>query len=126
MGIKENRVVDLMVTWLEDRGYQIKSTAHDTQQGHDIAATRNGKALYVECKGSQGGKDFSKHAKFNSAASAFFNQMRLRETESQSEVGIALPDDDWYRELMQKLTAFCKRNSVRVFWVSENLVSEWE
>jgi hypothetical protein len=56
-----------------------------------------------------------------SAASAFFNQMRLRETEPQSEVGIAFPDDEWYRALVEKLEAFCKRNRVRIFWVKEDL-----
>ncbi len=31
----------------------VKSTAHGTRQGHDIAATGpNGAPLYVECKGS--------------------------------------------------------------------------
>jgi hypothetical protein len=123
--MNENRVVDLMCKWLSSNGYEIKSKKYDTQPGHDIAATRNGIAFYVECKGSQGGKEFNKNAKFNCAASAFFNQMRLRETEPQSEVGIALPDDEWYRVLMQQLDAFCKRNRVRIFWVSENSITEW-
>jgi hypothetical protein len=46
--------------------------------------------------------------------------MRLRETEPQSEVGIAFPDDEWYRALVEKLEAFCKRNRVRIFWVKED------
>ena len=49
--------------------------------------------------------------------------------EPQSEVGIAFPDDndrpDGYRFRMEPLRAFCERNRLRIFWVSENSVSEW-
>jgi heterodisulfide reductase subunit A-like polyferredoxin len=124
----ENRVVELLREWLPKNGYAIKSYKHNTQPGHDIEATKNGVSFYIECKGSQSnanGNEFSKNSKFNCAASAFFNQMRIRESEPESEVGIAFPDDEYYCGLMQKLEALCKKNSVRVLWVSENSVSEW-
>jgi hypothetical protein len=127
MEMKEDRVVDLMREWLPRHGYEVESYKHGNQPGDDVSAiSRNGTSLYIECKGSIAeGKEFNTNAKFNCAASAFFNQVRRRETEPQSEVGIAFPNDEWYRKLMGKLEAFCKRNRIRIFWVSENSISEW-
>jgi hypothetical protein len=125
----ENQVVDLMRAWLPTQGYEVVKYRHGNQQGDDIAArNRNGAFLKIECKGSQSnsmGPEFGKDTKWRNAAYAFFNQMRLSEKEPQNEVGIAFPDDSYYRALMKDLETFCKKNRVRIFWVSENSVSEW-
>jgi hypothetical protein len=126
----ENRVVDLLAKWLSSNGYEIISTAHGKQQGDDIRArAQNGALLKIECKGSEpngGGKKFDDHEKYQYAAYAFFNQMTLREREPQNEIGIAFPaDDEHYRFRMLYLKEFFRRNSVRIFWVSEDNVNEW-
>jgi hypothetical protein len=128
----ESRVNELTCEWLRGNGYEIKCTALGRREGHDIKATGpNGAPLYVECKGSANkeGRQFTPEAKYQYVTSAFFNQVNLREKEPQSEVGMAFPDDNGslrgYRFRMEPLRAFCERNRLRIFWVSEpNSVSE--
>ena len=125
----ESRVLELTCEWLRGNGYEIKRTAPGKREGHDIEATGpNGAPLYVECKGStnEEGREFSWNHKYQYVTSAFFNQVRHREIEPpQTEVGIAFPDDKDYRFRMEPFRAFCERNRLRIFWVSENSVSEW-
>jgi hypothetical protein len=125
----ESRVNELTCEWLRGNGYEIKSTALGRREGHDIKATGpNGAPLYVECKGStnEEGREFPWNHKYQYVTSAFFNQVRHREIEPpQTEVGIAFPDDKDYRFRMEPFRAFCERNRLRIFWVSENSVSEW-
>ena len=129
MTMQGNQIVDLMDDWLCRNGYEVKNKKYWTQPGHDIEATApNGTLFYIECKGSEpngGGTEFGTGAKYDRAASAFFNQMRLRENEPQSEVGIAFPDDETYRSHMKALEEFCTRNRLRIFWVSEHSMNEW-
>jgi hypothetical protein len=132
----EDRVIDLTCEWLSGNGYEINKIVRGNREGHDIAATGpNGARLYIECKGSTNkeGREFKPSAKYQNVTSAFFNQVNLqvtlREREPQSEVGMAFPDDNGirfgYRFRMEPLRAFCERNRLRIFWVSENSVSEW-
>ena len=137
--MRENQVVDLLCAWLSSKAYEIISCAHDKQSGDDIRAkSRNGALFKIECKGSthKEGREFPPNAKYQNVASAFFNQVTLREKEPQSEIGIAFPDDRIafpddpysYRSRMEPLRAFCEKNRLRIFWVSENSensVSEW-
>jgi hypothetical protein len=74
----------------------------------------------------QRGREFAWNHKYQYVTSAFFNQVRHREIEPpQTEVGIAFPDDKDYHFRMEPFRAFCERNRLRIFWVSENSVSEW-
>ncbi len=127
--MRENQVVDLLCAWLSSKDYENIKYAHGKQQGHDIEATGpNGAPLYVECKGStnEEGREFRWDYKYRCVTSAFFNQVRHREIKPpQTEVGIAFPDDKDYRFRMDPFRTFCERNRLRIFWVSENSVSEW-
>jgi hypothetical protein len=128
----ENRVIVLLCAWLSSKGYEIIRYTQGTQQGDDILARGQNSALFkIECKGStnQEGREFTSYAKYQNVASAFFNQVTLREREPQSEIGIAFPDDNGrlygYRDRMKPLRAVCERNRLQIFWVSENSVSAW-
>jgi hypothetical protein len=128
----EDRVIVLLCAWLSSKGYEIISSTQSTQQGDDILARgRNGALFRIECKGSTNkeGREFKPSAKYQNVTSAFFNQVNLREKEPQNEIGIAFPDDNGclygYCFRMEPLRMFCERNGLRIFWVSENSISEW-
>jgi hypothetical protein len=118
-----------MCSWLRSKGYTVSSHKLDTQSGHDIEATKNGRTIYVECKGGASkktGKQFDIGYQWKAVAGAFFNQVRVKEKNKDSEVGIALPSGGRYPELMCALKDFCGSYGIRVFWLSESAeVAEW-
>lgn len=127
--LTEDDMVRTMCEWLKGKGYSIERYCLGTQPGHDIEAVREGRTMYVECKGGTSrrtGQPLSTAYQWSAVTGAFFNQVRLRETYEKAEVGIALPDGGRYPEYMEKLKDFCHRNGIRVFWVSKTSgVKEW-
>jgi hypothetical protein len=127
--LTENQVVIAMCAWLQSNGYTISSHKLDTQSGHDIEAVKDGRTIYVECKGGSSkktGQPFGIDYQWRAASGALFNQVRLKEKHKDSEVGIALPNGGRYPELMADLKGFCISNRIRIFWLSESAqVSEW-
>lgn len=128
--LTENEIVIAMCAWLRDHGYRINGQKLDTNAGHDIEAERDGRKIYVECKGGKSkktGASFGIDYQWRAAAGAFFNQMCVREKDRTAEVGIALPDGGRYPELMKDLKGFCENAGIKVFWVSESgAVREWQ
>lgn len=120
--LTENEVVNGMCAWLERDGYSIVSFKIDNQPGHDIEATKDGKTLYVECKGGKSrrtGHLFGIDYQWRAASGAFFNQVRLRGKNQESEIGIALPNGGRYPELMADVKTFCGQFGIRIFLLSE-------
>jgi len=129
--LTENQVVLFMRDWLEASGYTIKSHKLNTEPGHDIeAVSPKGRTICIECKGAKSprsGKTFGIDYQWRAAAGAFFNIVTLKEKAKGSiDMGIALPNCERYPELMMSLKQFCKREGIRVFWVSSGgEVREW-
>lgn len=127
--LTENEVVIAMCALLQSNGYTISSHKLDTQSGHDIEAVKDGRTIYLECKGGTSkktGRPFSIDYQWRAISGAFFNQIRLKERHRESEVGIALPDGGRYPELIAVLKGFCSSYGIRIFWLSESAqVSEW-
>jgi hypothetical protein len=125
----ENEVVIAMCAWLRSNGYDVGTHRLGTHQGYDIEASKGGRTLYVECKGGASkvtGKPFGINYQWQQVSGAFFNQVRLKETHPEAEVGIALPHGERYPALMADLKDFCAKYGIRVFWLSgADQVSEW-
>ena len=51
--LTENEVIELLIKWLEDNNWEIKSYCLDNKRGNDIEAIRDGKTLIVEAKGAK-------------------------------------------------------------------------
>ena len=120
--LTENDVVIGMCAWLESNGYEIASFRLNNQPGNDVEATKDGKTLYVECKGGRSrrtGHPFGIDYQWRAASGAFFNQVRLRGKLQEAEVGIALPNGGRYPDLMADVKTFCSQFGIRIFLLSE-------
>ena len=125
--LTENQVIEYLIKHLKKNGYTIEKYATGTSQGHDIEGkTPKGHSFYIECKGSKSprtNKDFSKNYKWRCACGAVFNQLRLRAEKPKAKIGIAFPDDEYYKEtLMKSLREGDILKSLRIdlYWVSKS------
>lgn len=130
--LTENEVVLFMCDWLKTRGYTVKSYKLNTSPGHDIeAVSPAGLTICIECKGAKSprsGKAFDLDYQWRAAAGALFNAVVLKEKKKRSiDVAIALPKIARYSEFMESLREFCKREEIKVYWVSsQDTINEWQ
>ena len=124
--LTEDEVVKSLVKYLEREDYFIERFSLGTERGHDIEGkTPEGRSLYIECKGSispKTGKSFDTNGKWSRASSAVFHQLRHRASDPNAKIGIALPDDEYYRETLidDNLKKLLKSLDIDLYWVSES------
>ena len=124
----EDDVKKAMEAWLKTQGYSDVEARLGTRQGYDVEGVHptSGKRLVIECKGeaSSGNQHSSSWTK---VATAFLTS--LNETEdikSSNDVAMAFPDTKEFRDRMNHLPAFCKRQCISVYWVAEDgQVKQW-
>ena len=49
--LTEDEVIDIMIDYLKNDGYEIESYCSTSQRGHDIVARKNDEYLCIEAKG---------------------------------------------------------------------------
>jgi hypothetical protein len=128
MPIVEDDVKRAMDAWLKGNGYLSVQARLGTRQGYDVEGVHpsTNNRLVVECKGeAQTGDQHSRS--WGNVASALLTSLNEAEDPSNKhDVGIALPDTNEYRGRMAMLQKFCEKQSIAVFWVSENgTVLQW-
>ena len=128
MPIIEDDVKSAMAAWLKAQNYVDVEARLGTRQGYDVEGIHptSGKRLVIECKGEA--STGSQHSRsWPNVASAILTSLNETEDlEKENEVGMAFPDTSEYRGRMRLLQAFCKRQNVSVYWVSENgQVTQW-
>ena len=105
-------------------GFNIRSKADTAsrQQGIDIEAEKDGKALWVSVKGYPKGTD-----RTNPSVQAghwfklaVFDVIEYRGRDKNVQLAIALPDYPRYRSLAQKITWFKEVAKFTYYWVKED------
>lgn len=129
--LTEDEVVRKTCAWLEAQNCHINSFCLGTARGDDIIATMpSGERLLVECKGAKSprsGNTFSGHYAWSMSAGALFNTIRAVEQDQSTLFALALPLVESYRSLFSNLRAFCERNRIYVFWLTElGVVEVWQ
>ena len=128
--LTENDVIAHVCAWLEAGGYVIEQRLRTTQSGDDIIAMRSDGSvrLFIEAKGATSARAGS--ARYGTAfdqsqasvhvAEAAFRALRTLSLPDDSglvRAGIALPDNELHRRLMQPALVALKRLHVAIFWV---------
>jgi Holliday junction resolvase-like predicted endonuclease len=123
----EGDVVDSVISYLKNEGYEILSHCYPHQKGYDIVAKKDGKLLYVEAKGSTSSNPKSSRYKigFNSTqmkvhvAEAIYKSMRTINEKPDCDVGIALPSSDTHKKLVAHVLPSLKKLGIKIFWVDD-------
>jgi hypothetical protein len=128
MPITEDKVKKAVEGWLENRGFKEVKARLGTEKGHDVEGVSpvSGKKLVVECKGETDAPNQWDRAWRNACYALFDSIKGIENPQNVDEVAMALPDTENYRKRMQGLQAFCKRQRIAVYWVSEDdMVQPW-
>ena len=118
MPIKEEAVVDAVATWLQEKGYSVK-TARVGGQGFDIEATGPADRWVIEAKGgAHSGADASSAASA-SVGAAFMTGAAWAQREALAgvKIGIAVPRSHWFDihvARIDKALALLNINVIRV------------
>ena len=122
MPITENDVKNAVGTWLKRRGFKNVEPRLGTRPGHDVegVSSTSGKRLVVECKGETDAPKQWDRA-WRNVSYALFNAITETEVRKNlADMAVALPDTQNYRGRMEGLQAFCERQKIAVYWVSED------
>ena len=122
MAITEDDVKNAVAAWLKGRGFKNVEPRFGTSRGPDIEGVSSsaGRRLVVECKGETDAPN-QRDRGWRNVSEALFKAIEKTENgENTDDVAVALPDTENYRRRMGGLQAFCSRQTVAVFWVSED------
>ena len=129
MPIVEDDVKKAMESWLKERGYSSVQPRFGTKRGYDVEGIHpaTNARLVIECKGEARIGD-QWHRSWGNVATAILTSINeIENPGNRNNVGIALPDTKQYRERMNLLQNFCRREEISVFWVSrKGVVVQWE
>lgn len=128
MPIVEDDVKRAMETWLHAQGYLDVVARLGTRQGYDVEGRHpiSGKQLVIECKGEATSGDQHSRSWTNVASAMLTSLNETEDIECRNNVAIAFPNTKEYRGRMSLLGAFCKKQGIEVYWVSENgQVDQW-
>lgn len=111
--LNENQVIDHLAKWLRRNGWYVEDVKKVTQSGIDLKAkTSNGCRLLIEAKGETPikpaskniGKKQSRNQHRQNLEAGLFKLLKLIDENWDDRLvrcGITLPDNDWYRELVE-------------------------
>ena len=127
--LTENEVVQAVVQYLSDQGYEIDQALSTSQKGIDIEATHpaRGKS-FVEAKGATSsiitskryGKEFdSKQIKKNVGV-ALLKSFQTMQLHPESIVAIALPNNEGHRKVIESIKEPIKNSVLKVYMVNND------
>lgn len=131
--ITENEIVEKVTDFLESKGYRITQSLTTNQQGIDIIAEKEFEILYVEAKGETSasktsnrfGLPFNRNQVKTHISVALLATMKVISSlpaGSKTKVGIALPDTEEQRLVINKIIPALKKLEIKIFWVTNNTV----
>lgn len=117
--LTENQVVDSVASWLTGIGFRLSEPVkHGRQRGDDIAAaSKDGRLVFVECKGSisQAGNQLKD---WDYSAMAVFGALKETEEKRPEDLhAIAVPSTARYKMTLGPLEPFLERQKIALFWV---------
>jgi len=126
--LTENEVIAIVICHLEKSGYKKISTSNTVQQGHDIVATKGNSHIYIEAKGETSskantnrfGKGFDSSQTKDHVAKAIYKAIETKSDHPQGIVGIALPDNQRQRDLVNRVLPSLKDLGIVVFFANED------
>lgn len=127
--INENQVVDYVCKYLEDNKYTNIVRKYTNQRGYDIVAFDDvGKRLIIEAKGgtssksgtNRHGKDFDSKQVGHHVAMALYAASNAIDSDPDSKVGIALPQNDEHIKAVNKIQRVIELLGIKIYWVSDN------
>ncbi len=130
--LTEDEVVDAVIDYLTQDGWEILGVAHAHEHGDDITAERDGVRLIVEAKGAGSSKVGTKRfgLVFNRGqvrthvAVAILRMLGVTST-GTARAAVALPDNQHHRDVFGKAARSILAAGVGAFWVdAEGHVSE--
>ncbi len=107
--MKEIQMFEPMIEYLESQGYEILEQHRGHEHGTDVIATKDGKRLLIELKGSGANKDVD----FGTVIYQIMKQM----TYPAEEYAIGVTED--YKNLVSRCMMPLRKLKIRMFMVSE-------
>ena len=122
---KESEVEESIRRYLRDLDFEVKERA--AAHGVDITASKDGRDHYIEVEGNTkpDGSPLTSSQKYTHLLRAV-GQISLRLHDNPKAVlGLALPEDEYYRKKVGELQTALKKSDVTVYFVdSEGRVEE--
>ncbi|CAL2082986.1 conserved hypothetical protein [Tenacibaculum dicentrarchi] len=131
--LTENDIVEKVTDFLETKGYRITQSLTTNQQGIDIIAETESETLYIEAKGETSSVETSKRfglpfnrnqikSHISVALLATMKVISSLPSGNKTKVGIALPDTEEQRIVINKINPALKKLDIRIYWVSRTKV----
>ena len=132
--LTENEIVEKVTEFLEMKGYRITQSLTTNQQGIDIIAETESETLYIEAKGETSSVETSKRfglpfnrnqikSHISVALLATMKVISSLPSGNKTKVGIALPDTEEQRIVINKIIPALKKLDIRINWVSRTNVT---
>lgn len=128
--LTENQVIEYFCNYLKNDGYQIKQSLNTKEKGIDIIASKNGRLMKAEAKGSTSalktssnyGKEFSKSQVHTHISVALFMISKLMTDDNDKNIDYAfvLPFNDNHVKEINSISLVLKKLNITVFLVQEN------
>jgi len=131
--LTENDIVEKVTDFLKSKGYRINQSLTTNHQGIDIIAETEFEKLYNEAKGETSSVETSKRfgLPFNRnqvkthisvALLATMKVISSMPAENKTKVGIALPDTEEQRIVINKIIPALNKLDIRIYWVTKTQV----
>ena len=117
---RECEVEDWIRSYLKNIGFEVKERAG--AHGVDITASKDGRDYYIEVEGNSkpDGRPLTSSQKYTHLLRAV-GQLCLRLHDNPEAVlGLALPEDDYYRKKVDELQTALKRLGVTVYIIDSD------
>lgn len=126
--LTENAVIRAVKAHLQAAGYRVDKTRSTLERGIDLEAVNSatGRRLLVEAKGGTSskkttaryGKRFTRNQARSHVSVALYHVAKLRQHYPTSQLGMAFPDDDNHRALVDDIRSALDVLGITVFFVN--------
>lgn len=123
--ILEDQIIDILIQWLENKGWKIEDYCKGRKRGIDILAKKGNRTFIIEAKGAKGNPEHktTKKEGFNSSqlnthlGVAIIKVLKERNNYPGAQIAIAHPDDEYIRKVLAPVIPDLKKVGIRFLWV---------
>ncbi len=131
--LTENDIVDKLAKFLKRNGYEIEQKLTTNQTGIDLIVKNQFEEVYIEAKGETSalqsskryGLPFNRNQVKAHIAVAILATMKVitsKPSEGITKVGIALPDNEDHRSVINEIMPALKKLEIKLYWISNTTV----
>ena len=132
--LTENDIVECLAEFLQSKNYRITQKLTTNQPGIDIIAENKDEKLYIEAKGETSASKTSKRyglpfnrnqvkSHISVALLATMKVISSKPAGNKTKVGIALPDNEEQRKVIDKILPALEMLDIRIYWVTPSTVT---